>query len=132
MTTEVQATSVTSGVPGGDLAIARACYDQEFGKPPDLEPVPGSIVEHETGGVWVQLMGGETAGPGWVLRVGVADLAVKRRRLADMGVEVGPVETVPGVIGYFVFHDPDGNELSWYRGIGSPGCGAANIIASVL
>ncbi len=76
--------------------------------------MPG-IVEYEIGGVWVQLMGGGTAVQAGVLRVGVADLAVEHRRLADLGVEVRQIETVPGVISYFVFHDPDGNELSWYR-----------------
>ena len=58
-------TSVTEGVPVGDLAVARAWYDKMFEEPSDLEPVPG-VVEYEIGGVWVQLMGGGTAAPGWV------------------------------------------------------------------
>jgi predicted enzyme related to lactoylglutathione lyase len=114
--TQVQVTSVTVGIPAPDLAASRAWYYQVFEKPSDLEPVPG-IVDFEIGGVWVQLMGGdhEAGAPGWVLLVGVPDREVKRQRLVSLGVEVGEVETAPDVISYFTFHDPDGNELSWYR-----------------
>jgi lactoylglutathione lyase len=110
----MQATSVTIGVPVRDLAVSRKWYERLLGKAPNLEPVPG-IVEYEVAGVWVQLMEGETPGGSWTLRFGVADLDDERERLQGLGIELGGVRTVPGVIRYFVFRDPDGNLLSWYQ-----------------
>lgn len=110
-------TSVTVGVPVSDLAVARAWYDRVFVMPPDIEPVPG-IVEYQVASTWVQLMermDGHTGARGWVLRVGVQDLDAERERIQGLGIEVSETTTVPGVISYFVFHDPDGNELSMYR-----------------
>ena len=43
------------------------------------------------------------------------DLEAERQRLHDLGVNVGDVEVVPGVISFFGFLDPDGNELSCYQ-----------------
>ena len=81
---------------------------------PALEPVPG-IVEYEFAGVWVQLVGGRRGSPGWVFRYGVEDLEAERERLRRLGVSVADVETVPGVISFFEFLDPDENRLSCYR-----------------
>lgn len=110
----MQATSVTIGVPVRDLAVSREWYRQLLGQAPDLEPVPG-IAEYEVAGVWVQLMEGEPPGGSWTLRIGVTDLDGERDRLRSLGIEAGEVQTVPGVISYFVFRDPDGNRLSWYQ-----------------
>lgn len=110
---------MTVGIPVRDVAAARAWYDQLFERRPNIEPVP-NIAEYEVGGMWVQLMGGEPPGTGWVLRVGVRGLEAERARLAGLGVEVGAVQTVPGVVKYFDFRDPDGNALSWYEVLDSP------------
>ena len=107
-------TSVTVAIPVSDLAAARTWYDAVLDRGPALEPVPG-IVEHEFGGVWVQLVGGRRGSPGWVLRYGVDNLGAERERLRRLGVSVGDVETVPGVISFFEFLDPDENRLSCYR-----------------
>jgi hypothetical protein len=52
---------------------------------------------------------------GWRLRDGVADLQRERARLIGLGVSAEEVETVPGVISFFDFSDPDGNGLSCYQ-----------------
>lgn len=107
-------TSVTVAIPVGDLAAARAWYDAVLDRRPALHPVPG-IVEYDFGGVWVQLVGGRRGSPGWVFRYGVENVEAERERLRGLGVSVGDVETVPGVISFFEFLDPDENGLSCYR-----------------
>jgi catechol 2,3-dioxygenase-like lactoylglutathione lyase family enzyme len=114
----MQAISVTIGIPVRDLSRSRAWYERLLGMAPDLEPVPG-IAEYHVGGVWVQLMDGEPPGGSWTLRFGVADLDSEHERLLGLGIELGDVRTLPGVIRYFVFADPDGNLLSWYQELDS-------------
>lgn len=107
-------TSVTVGIPVGDLAAAITWYDAVLERRPALEPAAG-IVEYEFAGTWIQLIGGQHGSSGWVLRYGVDDLPTERARLSGLGVSVGDVDTVPGVISFFDFMDPDGNALSCYQ-----------------
>ncbi len=107
-------TSVTVGLPVRDLAGATAWYNAVLDRRPELEPV-GGIVEYDFGGTWIQLMGGQRGSSGWILRYGVEDLESEQERLRGLGVSVGEVETVPGVISFFDFFDPDGNALSCYQ-----------------
>lgn len=62
-------------------------------------------------------MGGHVDTPGWMLRYGVNDLEAERERLQEVGVGLGDVETVPGVIRFFDFQDPDGNMLLLLRAV---------------
>lgn len=107
-------TSVTVGIPVGDLAAAIAWYDAVLDRQPAIEPAAG-IVEYEFAGTWIQLIGGQRGSPGWVLRYGVKALDAERARLSGLGVSVGDVRTVPGVIAFFDFMDPDQNGLSCYQ-----------------
>jgi predicted enzyme related to lactoylglutathione lyase len=109
-------TSVTVGLPVGDVHAAVEWYRRAFGLgAPDLEPA-STVVEFELGPVWLQLFEAPPAqrGAGAVARFGVADAAAERDRLAGLGVEVGPLEHVPDAVDYFDFTDPDGNLLSCY------------------
>lgn len=106
--------SVTIAIPISDLALSRVWYDKLFEMNPSLEPAPG-ILEYEVGGAWVQLVGRRRGGSGWVLGYGVNDLHDERERLEGLGIAVGAIETVPGVVSFFEFRDPDGNQLSCYR-----------------
>jgi predicted enzyme related to lactoylglutathione lyase len=110
----IDPTSITIAIPVSDLSAATAWYDAVFDRRPELEPVPG-IVEYEFGGTWIQLVGDRGGSRGWMLRYGVADLQRERDRLISLGVSVEEVETVPGVISFFDFSDPDGNGLSCYQ-----------------
>jgi predicted enzyme related to lactoylglutathione lyase len=118
-TIAVDPTSVTVAIPVGDLEAARAWYDGVLGRPADLEPVPG-IAEYEFGGTWVQLVEGRPGPSGWRLRYGVSDLDDEWARLQRLGADPGAIETVPGVIRFFGFADPDGNELSCYQVLAEP------------
>lgn len=106
-------TSVTVGVPVGDLQRSRAWYDRLFERDVDLQPAP-NVVEYEIGGVWVQLCGGDPPGGAWVLRFGVEDLDAERERLRSLGVDVPAIEEIPGAVRIFEIADPDGNRLSFY------------------
>ncbi|MDA3644601.1 VOC family protein [Saccharopolyspora indica] len=108
--------SATVGMPVSDLRRAVEWYQRVFALAgPDLEPADG-VVEFQLGPIWLQLGEEPTARSGAevVTRFDVADVAAERDRLVGLGVEVGPLEHVPGAVDYFDFADPDGNRLSLY------------------
>jgi lactoylglutathione lyase len=112
----VEVSSVTVGLPVSDLGQALGWYRDVFGLgEPDLAPADG-VLEFQVGPVWLQLSATPVApaAAGTVTRFGVADAGAERTRLAGLGVEVGPLERVPGAVDYFDFADPDGNRLSLY------------------
>ena len=106
--------SVTIGIPVRDLRAASGWYEQVLGKPHDIEPASG-IREWQIAGTWIQLDEGLPVGGNWTLRVGVADLAAERHRLENLGLTLSETCTIPGVISFFDFYDPDGNQLSYYQ-----------------
>lgn len=110
----MQPTSITVAIPVEDLAVSTAWYDVILDRHPAIAPAEG-IVEYEFAGIWIQLVGGQRRSSGWVLRYGVEDLVAERARLTGLGVEVGEVTTVPGVIRFFDFMDPDDNAFSCYH-----------------
>jgi predicted enzyme related to lactoylglutathione lyase len=112
----VEVSSVTVGLPVGDLGQAVRWYQEVFGLgEPDFAPADG-VLEFQVGPVWLQLSAAPVApsAAGTVTRFGVADAGAERTRLARLGVAVGPLEHVEGAVDYFDFTDPDGNRLSLY------------------
>ncbi|MBA3371979.1 MAG: VOC family protein [Actinomycetota bacterium] len=110
----MEATSVTVGVPVTDLRRASTWYGRVLDRQADLEPVDG-IVEFEVAGCWLQLyQGAPLAGQDFAFRIGVRDVEAQRRRLLDLGIEVGAITVIEGVIAFCDFADPDGNGLSLY------------------
>jgi predicted enzyme related to lactoylglutathione lyase len=108
-------TSVTVGLPVTDIEAACLWYGAVFEREgPDLEPAQG-VAEYEIGGIWIQLVEDAHADENEVaVRFGVDDVAAQHARIAALGIDVGPVERVPGAVDWFDFHDPDGNLLSLY------------------
>ncbi len=105
--------SVVLGLSVTDLGRSIDWYRTVFELgPPDLEPVDG-LVEFRHGPIWLQLVQSDQrpAGAKAVANFEVADVAAERDRLARLGVDVGPLEHVPGAIDYVEFADPDGNPL---------------------
>jgi predicted enzyme related to lactoylglutathione lyase len=109
--------SVTIGIPVSNVQAASGWYERVLGKPRDIEPVPG-VREWNVGGTWIQLDEDSPLGGHWTLRIGVSDLAAERHRLEALGVVLAETRTFPGVISFFSFHDPDGNQLSYYQELG--------------
>ncbi|MBF4588510.1 MULTISPECIES: VOC family protein [unclassified Curtobacterium] len=111
----MEITSVTVGLPVTDLEASCLWYGAVFERvDPDLEPAEG-VAEYEIGGIWIQLVEDAGAEENAVLvRFGVDDVAAQHRRIAALGIDVGPVEHVDGAVDWFDVHDPDGNVLSLY------------------
>lgn len=119
MSSTMECVEATVGVSVRSLREARAWYERLLGKSPELEPVPG-IVEFKVGGTWLQLEEGHGGPTGWAFRFGVRSLVQEVSRLRQLGIQVGEMVTVPGVIQFCDFKDPDGNPLSLYELLHSP------------
>jgi lactoylglutathione lyase len=109
-------TSVTVGLPVRDLRRAEDWYRKVFELTgPAVEPAPG-LVELTLGSIDLQLIEDLAGQPGAQngLRVGVDDAAAEHERLTALGLDLDPVQHVPGAVDYFDFTDPDGNTLGVY------------------
>lgn len=99
------ATNVFAGIPVADFAVARAWYEELFGRPPDL-------VAHETDVAW------QLTETGWVYvvedaeRAGRALVTVLVDDLDALDVD-GERETVPGKFRRAAVADPDGNRITF-------------------
>ncbi|MCU1447694.1 VOC family protein [Cryobacterium sp.] len=112
----MKVTRVTVGLPVRDLRRAEDWYRKVFELTgAAVEPVPG-LVELTLGSIDLQLVEDPAGQPGAQngLRVGVADAAAEHERLSTLGLDLDPVEHVPGAVDYFDFTDPDGNTLGVY------------------
>lgn len=109
-------TSVTVGIPVRDLQEAENWYRKVFElTEAATSPAPG-LVEVPLGSIDLQLIEDPDAQPGDqnVLRVGVDDAAAEHERLSALGLDLPPLEHVPGAVDFFDFADPDGNVLGVY------------------
>jgi catechol 2,3-dioxygenase-like lactoylglutathione lyase family enzyme len=111
----IETTSVTVGIPVGDLEEATRWYARVLEAGADLEPVEG-IVEFEVrDGFWLQLFEGTGGSGEAVVRLGVRNIDGARERLLGLGLSVDEVERIPGVIDLCELADPWGNRLSLYQ-----------------
>jgi lactoylglutathione lyase len=107
----MKTTSVTMGLPVRDLREAQEWYAGVLGHEHELEPAEGLAEFEVHPGSWLQLM--DEGRP--VFRIGVSDIEAERERLLALGVEVSQIDGIEGVIRFFDFQDPDGNDLSLYQ-----------------
>jgi hypothetical protein len=108
-------TSVTIGVPVGDLPLATDWYRRLFEPEDAFDPAEGVRELEIFPGCWLQLLEDDRGGGAWVLRYGVRDIEAERRRLVDLEFDVGPVERLEGVVATVDLRDPFGNRLSAYQ-----------------
>jgi catechol 2,3-dioxygenase-like lactoylglutathione lyase family enzyme len=116
----IETTSVTVGIPVGDLREAIRWYGRVLDTRPDIEPVEGVVELEVRDGFWLQLFEEGSGSGEAMIRFGVGDIDAARERLAGLGIEVGRVERVPGVIAFCDFSDPWGNRLSLYQVLSGP------------
>jgi catechol 2,3-dioxygenase-like lactoylglutathione lyase family enzyme len=111
----MEVTSVTVGITVRDVVAAREWYEALLGRDgPDVEDDDVGVVEYDVAGCWLQLNQGVPVAQDGVVRFGVPDVRAEHGRLTRLGIEVGPVEVVPGLVDYCDLADPDGNRLSIY------------------
>ena len=109
----------------GDVQRARSFYVSLFGGPPQFEP-------HEDFLEWRVGLQGETwfqvvAVTGAVrpllnrLRFRVEHLAAVRGAVLASGTDASPITTLPGVVRWFDFADPWGNQLGYFEDLAPTG-----------
>ena len=114
MTTKIK--SVTIGLPVADLNSAVEWYRRLLGEVEEVEPAPGVWEFQIIPPVWLQLFENEPQGSNpAVLRLESENIEASRMLAVSLGTDVGEIETVPEIIRYFEFHDPFGNQLSFYE-----------------
>lgn len=107
-------TSITIGMPVKDVEEASQWYERCFDLKAPINPAP-DIREYQIyPGCWLQLSQAPTADSEHSLLFGVADLEGARKRLTQLGIDVGDIQRVEGIIAWCDFMDPDGNRLSLY------------------
>ena len=91
-----------------DIAASEAWYAKLFGKPAGRRPMAGLVEWQFTDSAEVQLFeDAKNAGRG-TLTLGVLPLGEERRRLAEAGLNPGPIEEAED---FYILRmrDPDGN-----------------------
>ncbi len=107
---------VFAGIPVTDYEPARAWYERFFGRPPDVIAHATEALWQGEGAGWIYVVGdAERAGRALLLLM-VDDLDAQIAELAERGLAPDEVETVPGVYRKAVFHDPEGNQISFGEG----------------
>jgi predicted enzyme related to lactoylglutathione lyase len=103
----------------GDVEEARRFYGSLFGGSPDFEPHEDFLewrvgAEAET---WFQVVGvaGEVRPLLNRVRFRVTDLGAARAAVLASGTDVSAVTTLPGVVRWFDFADPWGNQLGYFE-----------------
>lgn len=107
--------SFTIGLPVTDLNKAVEWYRRLLGRAEEINPAPGVWEFRVISSGWLQLFEAEPDIPNPALvRFESDNIEASRTLAVSLGTEVGEVQTVPGVVSFFEFRDPFGNQLSFY------------------
>jgi lactoylglutathione lyase len=108
--------SFTVAIPVGDLNEGIAWYRRLIAGAGEVEPAPGVWECEIMPAVWLQLFEQTfSASNPTVIRFESENIEASRKLASQLCPEVGEIETVPGVVRYFDFDDPFGNQLSFYE-----------------
>ncbi|WP_462249595.1 VOC family protein [Ekhidna sp.] len=106
--------SSTFSFPVSNLEASTEWYSDLLSNTNAISPAEG-VVEFELNEkTWLQLFEGESSTNTAILRLEVNDIQSEHKRLKILGISPTNIELVPGVVSYFDFKDPDGNQLSFY------------------
>ena len=110
--TMARVTHVFAGMPTADLDVALAWYERFLGRPPDRRPNDCEAVWQlaDSGLVYV-VADARRAGEALITLI-VDDLDAWLSQLAERGVEVGDVKTLPGIARRVAITDPDRNTIT--------------------
>jgi predicted enzyme related to lactoylglutathione lyase len=103
---------VFAGVPTAEFEPAVGWYERLFGRSPDRYPRDGEAVWQlsDTGLIYV-VTDPERAGNG-LLTLIVDELDVVVDELDGRGIDVGPIDTIPGLVRRVTILDPDENRVT--------------------
>lgn len=108
--------SVTIGIPVVDLTEGIAWYRRLLPNAEEIAPAPGVWEISITPSVWLQVFEQKCSGPNpAVIRFECVCIEAGRELALELSKEVGEIETIPGVVRYFEFRDPFGNQFSYYE-----------------
>lgn len=116
---------MTLQIQVGDVEEARQFYSAIFGTKPLFEPHDDFLEWPVVQGteIWIQAVGvkGEVRPLMNRIRFAVRDLAAMHARLTENGFELSRMTELPGVVAFFDFADPWGNQLGYYEDISASG-----------
>ncbi|MDX8534363.1 VOC family protein [Mesorhizobium sp. VK25A] len=100
--------TIFAHVSCSDLEVSMKWYEKLFGRPPARRPMAGLVEWQFTDSAEVQLFENRDKAGASTLTIGVLPLEPERKRLADAGLEPGPVEDAKD---FYIMRmrDPDDN-----------------------
>ena len=108
-------TGATLQVGVHDLVVSRRFYDELFGAAA-TEILENDLYGYEPHpGFWFEITKQDAPRPLPRFRFGVSNIQAARDDLVASGLAVTDVETVPGLVSWCDFDDPDGNPLGLYE-----------------
>lgn len=107
---------VTLQVDVSDMSASRRFYDSLFDAEPGIV-LDDDLQEYEVHpGFWLQLTTAEgEPAPLSRLRFGSDDIEAAHAELGTKGIEATAIDSVPGVVSWCDFEDPDGHPLGLYQ-----------------
>jgi predicted enzyme related to lactoylglutathione lyase len=104
-----------TGLPVTDLNKAVEWYRRLLGGVEEINPAPGVWEFQIISAGWLQLFEGAPNVPNpAVVRFESDNIEASHALAVSLGTEVGEVQAIPGVVSFFEFRDPFGNQLSFY------------------
>jgi predicted enzyme related to lactoylglutathione lyase len=102
---------VLAVVPVRDVDVAKAWYEELFGRAPDNNPMPGLVEWQVVPGGWVQVFVDEERAGRGLLNFAVDDLEGHTRHAAARGLDPGAIENASKGVRLSTITDPDGNVI---------------------
>ncbi len=106
-------THAFAGIAVSDYEAAVPWYERLLGRPPDMLPHETEAAWQLTGGGWLYVVEDSARAGGGLLTLLVEDLDEELARIAERGIEVGEIITMPGKARKADFDDPEGNRISF-------------------
>lgn len=103
---------VFAGIAVSDYGAALAWYERLLGRPPDVIVAENEAMWQVAGAGWVYVVGDPARAGHGLFAFLVDDLDRQVAELAQRGLAVGEIETLPGSARKVVLHDPEGNKIT--------------------
>jgi predicted enzyme related to lactoylglutathione lyase len=102
-------------LPVSNLARTIAWYERLLGRPPDMQPHEREAVWQLADTVSVYVLEDANRAGQSVLTLVVDDLQASLSEIGSRGIEIGPIEEIPGAGWKATMTDPDGNAVAFIQ-----------------